>query len=244
MVFPDGAVAAIADATTIQYILHTAVGSDLTIQAGDGTPIHLRLVAALQDSIFQGGLIIAEASFLKIFPGMEGYRFFLIDTGPVENDAVMQSLKESLGYWGIRIDSTQDRLSSYHRVENTYISTFQSLGTLGLVLGTLGLATVLLRNVLERRSELALLRATGFEKRVLSTIVLSENVLLLLWGSGSGLVCALIAIAPALVSKGDALPVWMVGLVLAPVLIAGIAASIAAVVAVFRSPLLPALKSE
>jgi ABC-type antimicrobial peptide transport system permease subunit len=97
---------------------------------------------------------------------------------------------------------------------------------------------------LERRSELALLRAAGFEKKVLSTMVLSENILLLLCGVGSGIVCALISIAPAFYSRGDSLPVWMILLVLVPVSIAGIAASLAAVIAVFRSPLLPALRSE
>ena len=162
----------------------------------------------------------------------------------VEDAAAIQPLKESLGYWGIRIESSPERLSSFHQVENTYLSTFQSLGTLGLILGTLGLATVLLRNVLERRSELALLRAAGFRRRTLSGIVLGENILLLLWGSGTGIACALISIAPALHSRGDSLPVLMVVLVLIPVLIAGILASLAAVIAVFRSPLLPALRSE
>ncbi|MBN2241654.1 MAG: ABC transporter permease [Acidobacteria bacterium] len=242
--FPDGAVAAVADANTIQYILHLSVGRDLAIRAGDGSTVRLRLAAALRDSIFQGGLIISEANFLRIFPGTEGYRFFLIDMAPAGDIAAMQPLKESLGYWGIGIESTRDLLASYHRVENTYLSTFQSLGTLGLALGTLGLAAVLLRNVLERRAELALLRAAGYEKRTLSAIVLSENILLLLWGIGSGIVCALISIAPALYSRGGALPAGMIGMILIPVLFAGIAASLAAVVAVFRSPLLPALRSE
>jgi len=242
--FPDGAIPAIADANTMQYILHLSIGSDFTIEAGDGRPVRLRLAAALKDSIFQGGLVISETNFLKIFPALEGYRFFLLDMPPANDAVAMQPLKESLGFWGIRIDSSLDRLSSYHRVENTYLSTFQSLGTLGLVLGTLGLGSVLLRNVLERRSELALLRAAGYRKHILSGIVLSENVLLLLWGSGTGIICALISIAPALYSRGDSMPVLMIGLVLIPVLIAGIAASLAAVIAVFRSPLLPALRSE
>jgi putative ABC transport system permease protein len=242
--FADGAIPAIADANTIQYILHLSVGSDLTIQTGDGSPIRLRFAAALDDSIFQGGILISETNFLKIFPDLEGYRFFLLDMPAVDTAAAIQPFKESLGYWGIRIESSLERLSSFHQVENTYLSTFQSLGTLGLILGTLGLAVVLLRNVLERRSELALLRAAGFRRRTLSGIVLAENILLLLWGSGTGIVCALISIAPALHSRGDSLPVLMVVLVLIPVLIAGILASLAAVIAVFRSPLLPALRSE
>jgi ABC-type lipoprotein release transport system permease subunit len=62
---------------------------------------------------------------------------------------------------------TEERLANFHRVENTYLSTFQMLGGLGLILGTLGMAAVLLRNVLERRRELALLRAVGLRLQTL-----------------------------------------------------------------------------
>lgn len=243
-VFPDGAIPAIADANTIQYILHLSLGSDIPIQADDGSTVRLRLVAALKDTIFQGGILISESNFLRIFPDREGYRFFLIDMPPPGDPDTVRALKESLGYRGIRIESSRDLLASYHQVENTYLSTFQSLGTLGLILGTFGLATVLLRNVLERRSELALLRAAGYRRHVLSGIILVENILLLLWGTGSGIVCALISIAPALHSRGETLTVLSVGMVIIPVLIAGTAASLVAVIAVFRSPLLPALRSE
>ena len=54
------------------------------------------------------------------------------------------------------------RLETYHRVENTYLSTFQALGGLGLVLGVVGLVAIIARNMLERRRELALLGAAGF----------------------------------------------------------------------------------
>ena len=57
---------------------------------------------------------------------------------------------------------TAERLAEFHTVENTYLSTFQTLGGLGLLIGTVGLAAVVLRNVLERRRELALLRAVGY----------------------------------------------------------------------------------
>ena len=79
----------------------------------------------------------------------------------------------------MRVESSRERLAGFHRVENTYLSTFQSLGALGLVLGTIGLLAVLLRNVLERRAELALLRAMGYRERTLAAMVVAEHVLLL-----------------------------------------------------------------
>ena len=44
-----------------------------------GLPIRLRLVAALRDSMLQGELVISDANFLRAFPAVEGYRFFLVD---------------------------------------------------------------------------------------------------------------------------------------------------------------------
>ena len=67
---------------------------------------------------------------------------------------------------------TAERLAEFHAVENTYLSTFQTLGGLGLLVGTVGLAAVLLRNVLERRRELALLARSAIGARHMFAIVL------------------------------------------------------------------------
>jgi ABC-type antimicrobial peptide transport system permease subunit len=140
--------------------------------------------------------------------------------------------------------TTASRLASFHRVENTYLSTFQSLGGLGLLLGTLGLAAIVLRNVLERRRELALLRAVGYRPRAFALMILSENALLLILGLLTGCLSAVVAIAPAIQERG-----WSSGsgagpALLAAVAVAGVLASLAAVLFAWRSPLLASLRAE
>jgi putative ABC transport system permease protein len=103
---------------------------------------------------------------------------------------------------------------------------------------------VLLRNVLERRRELALLRALGYGHADFFTIVVAENVLLLVCGLMGGALCALIAIAPMFVDRGGRLPVATLGTLLFVVLMTGLLASLAATVAALRAPLLPALRAE
>ena len=235
---------AIADANTIQYILHLSLGSEITIRGDNGRPVRLRLVAALRDSIFQGELLIAESSFLRIFPEHQGYKFFLLDVPQNRLAELRKTLQHTLSDWGVAFETSQERLAAYHRVENTYLSTFQSLGALGLILGTAGLAAILLRNVLERRSELALLRATGYSQPVLAAIIVLENVVLLSWGLVSGAICAFLAIAPALQARGASFPFAMAGLVLFSVFAAGLLSSLLSVFAAIHSPLLPALRSE
>jgi hypothetical protein len=240
----DGTIPAIGDANTIEYILHLAVGRDLSVRRSNGAPVRLRLVAALRDSIFQGELLISEASFLRAFPEQEGFRFFLIDVPPVQSASMVQPLEERLSDWGFSVESSREWLAAYHQVENTYLSTFQSLGALGLILGTVGLAAVLLRNVLERRRELALLRAVGYRRRILSGIIVAENLVLLIWGLACGTICSSLAILPALHARGVTFPAAMVGLILVAVLFVGSTSSVLAVLAAFRSPLLEALRSE
>ena len=243
-VFDDGAVPAIADATSLAYALHLSVGDDFVLNRDSDNPVRLRIVAALSDSIFQRELIVGEAAFLRLFPEHDGYRFFLIDTPSAGAAEATAALEDRLSDYGFDVTSTPERLAAFHRVNNTYLATFQTLGALGLLLGTLGLGAVLLRNVLERRRELALLRAVGYDTRHVSLMVLVENGLLLFGGLAIGTVCAVVAIAPAWLERGGQFPVASLGGMLLAVAAAGFASSLAATAAAVRSPLLASLRSE
>jgi len=129
-------------------------------------------------------------------------------------------------------------------VQNTYLLTFLSLGGLGLLLGTFGLAAVQMRNVLERRSELALLRAAGFRRAVLGWMVTLENALLLVLGLGCGMLAALVAVLPHLLDGRAMIPWDGVAATLAAVLVVGLLAGLLAVRATLRAPLLAALRGE
>ena len=240
--FPDGAVPVIGDANSMTYVLHLGLGDEFLLTRVGETPLRLRLVATLADSIFQGELLMSEDHFVAHFPRVDGFRFLLIDTPTPE--AASNLLEQRLSDLGLDVQSTSQKLAGFHRVENTYLSTFQTLGGLGLVLGTFGLAAVLLRNVLERRRELALLRAVGFRRRDFSLMIAAENSLLLLLGLVTGGVAALVAIAPALWARGGSFGGGSLGLLLLAVMVSGLLTSVLAVSAVSRAPLLTSLKAE
>ena len=203
---PDDAIPVIADANSMTYVLHRKLGDEILVSGANGDPVRLRFVAALADSIFQSELLISEANFLRLVPDQGGYSLFLLDAAPEAASSVLGVLEAQLSEFGFDVVSTAERLASFHRVENTYLSTFQTLGGLGLVLGTLGLATVLLRNVLERRRELALLRAIGYNSRHFALMVINENAFLVFSGLVTGAASALVAIGPAFFSRGGHVP--------------------------------------
>jgi putative ABC transport system permease protein len=242
---PSGdAVPIAADSNSLTYVLHKKVGDEIVLAHG-GAPLRLHVVAALDDSLFQGELLMSEPNFIRLFPEQQGYRFLLIDAPPQTAAQVSDTIEKTASDLGADAVPTTRRLAEFHAVENTYLSTFQSLGGLGLLVGTIGLAAVLLRNVLERRRELALLRAVGFARSHLFTLVLSENVALLVWGLSTGLVSALIAIAPAALQRGARLPLSAGGgLLVVAVLAGGLLSSVVATRAALRAPLVAALRSE
>jgi len=242
--FTDGAVPVIGDANSMAYVLHLGLGEDFLLPRVGRSSLKLRLVATLRDSIFQGELLMDEERFLAHFPEVDGFRFFLVDVGLEESRAATGLLESRLSDFGFDVESTGARLAGFHRVENTYLSTFQTLGGLGLVLGTFGLAAVLLRNVLERRRELALLRAVGFRRRDFSILILAENALLLCLGLFTGGASALVAIGPAVASRGESFGASSLGWLLIAVVASGLVSSLLAVAAATRAPLLASLRAE
>jgi putative ABC transport system permease protein len=241
---PDGAIPVIADANSMTYVLHRALGDEMAIPVGAGTA-RLRLVAALRDSILQGELIMSQENFLRLFPEQEGYGLLLVDAPAARVAAVTEAIERGLTDYGADAVGTAERLAEFHRVENTYLSTFQTLGGLGLLLGTVGLAAVLLRNVLERRRELALLGAVGYGRSRLFVIVVAESALLLVCGLAAGAVCAIIATIPAAAAHGGRPPIGASGwLMLFAVFATGLISSIVATRAAVASRLLDALRTE
>jgi len=236
---PD-VIPAFGDANSVMWILHKNLGDDIELQNDAGETIKLRLVGLLKTSIFQSEVLISETHFLKHFPQKGGYGYFLADTNrPVELTALLERQLKDVGLDAM---STSQKLAHFQMVENTYLSTFQTLGGLGLLLGTLGLGIVMVRNVIERQGELAVLRAFGFRRAALSRMLLMENGFLLTVGLGIGTVSALVTAAPHMM--GHVLPWQSLGMTLLLIFEVGFLASTVAVSFALRRPLLEALKRE
>jgi ABC-type antimicrobial peptide transport system permease subunit len=243
---PDGTIPVIGDANTLQYSLHKGRGATIAVP-DDEHPHHiLKIVGMLDGSVFQGVLLMSDENFRKAYPTVEGYKYFLIESpgSAAEGDHLSDVLETQLTQFGFDAERVTDRLANFLAVQNTYLSTFQSLGGLGLLLGTLGLGTVMVRNVLERRKELALLNALGLRPSGLAWLVLVETAVLLLCGLATGTIAALVAMLPHLASTGADVPWGSLALILAIVFFVGMVAALLASIEAARTRILEALRSE
>ncbi|HOX39408.1 MAG TPA: ABC transporter permease [Candidatus Brocadiia bacterium] len=233
---------AVADAASAQWILHKRMGD--TVAAGNGDEVGLTISGLLKPSVFAGSLLISEENFIRHFGAEDGFREFLIRTPPGQAGKVALALRRNLGDMGLEVLTTNEVLVGYARVQNTYLATFQVLGGLGLLLGTFGVVVVLLRGVVERRSELAMLLALGLRRRQAAATIVLENGFLMIVGMAAGASAALVAVIPHAASSLSEVNWLSLGLSIGVCLAFGLAACHSAAHFAVGSDLLPSLRSE
>ncbi|MDP7420459.1 MAG: FtsX-like permease family protein, partial [bacterium] len=241
---PDGSIPAIADQAVIQWGLGKSLGDSIVLSDENGRPVKLKLIAGLANSVFQGYVIISEKHFLKHFPSKSGFGVFLVDRIDNGHEDINNDLSRAFLTHGIEVTGTAERLSEFSAVQDAYLSIFLILGGFGLILGTIGLGILIVRNVLERRGELALHQALGYTKRIILKMLLYEYLFLLVPGIVIGGVSACLAVAPLLAAPGTRVPHNVLLLDVLLIAAVGMASIYSAGTHAVKGDLLPGLRGE
>ncbi|MBW8015440.1 MAG: FtsX-like permease family protein [Planctomycetes bacterium] len=239
-----GVVNAVADNATVIWALGKKLGDTIDFVDSKGHKFKIRIAGIMGNSILQGSLIISEKNFVTRFALEDGYRMFLVDTPPELSGEVSEKLAASLVDFGIDVSTTAGRLGRFSEVENTYLSIFQLLGGLSLILASVGLGMVVLVNVLDRRGELAMLRAVGFTRKTLTNAIFIEHFALMSLGLICGVGAAIIAVLPALTTPGRQLGFGILAIIIALLTVFGILFIWLSAFAALRGELIDALRKE
>ncbi|MDR0305543.1 MAG: ABC transporter permease [Chitinispirillales bacterium] len=210
----DNTIYGIADAATIEWGLGKSIGDSLKFVNEKGDTLNIILSAGLKNSVLQGKVIIAESDFIRYFPSISGYRLFLSTPAAGMKAAVADALQNIHSASGLNLELAAQRLSAFNSVENTYLSIFALLGMMGLMLGCAGMGVIVMRNIEERRYELALLMVQGFSISSIKRMLFSEHLIIALAGTFAGLLPALAASWPAIQISGLLRIVYLLAIVL------------------------------
>lgn len=188
----------VVDAASAQWTLKKAIGDDIEYTDDHGEPFRVRIVGTLVDSVLQGFVVVSESAYGAHLAETGGYRLWLIDAPLDARDELAQELSRRLPDVGLELVPAEARLARLFEVQNTYLAIFQVLGGLGVLLGSLGVGLVVLRNALERRGELALAAAVGFRTRDRRMLLVYEHAWMLVAGLLVGALAAGLALVPVL----------------------------------------------
>jgi ABC-type lipoprotein release transport system permease subunit len=192
---------AFIDETTLMWVLKKKPGDRIDYTDEQGNAFPLEIAGTLTGSVFQGSFIVDEQRYLERFPSTGGYQLFLAET---TNDLTetRNILQRALTDLGATVTTTSERLTAFNRVENTYISIFNVLGGLGVILGAAGLGIVTARNLSERQHEFTQLHQIGISRKIIRSLIVRETRQFILWAIGIGLLAAIISVLPALPATG------------------------------------------
>jgi len=118
------------------------------------------IAAVMEQSLLQGVFVSRTSASSDL--GLNGTNFFLFDltSGPDENE-VAKGLERELGLQTIVLSEQVEMVT---RSMEQMFDLFSAFMGLGLVVGIAGLGIITLRAVHERRAEIGMMRAIGFQK--------------------------------------------------------------------------------
>jgi len=229
----DAAIPAVLDQATAQWGLKLGgVGSRFTLLDESGDAVEFCIVGLLEPGILQGRVLVSEKAFQRLFPSRSGYGMALLDSSGLEpalRASVPAAARAAWADTGVTLEPAIDRLRGLQAVQNTFLAGFQALGTLGLLLGTAGVAAVQVQGVVERIGGLAVLRAVGFTLLRVRSLLALETLVSVGLGILAGTLAGGMAVWPAIAGGTARLPLaWIAasgGLTLATAIVAGWLAS-------------------
>jgi putative ABC transport system permease protein len=207
------------DETVLLWGLQMKIGDTLRFQTNNGEKIRLLLVASLQNSVFQGNLLIDKTFFKEIWNEITGSEIALVKVSESETNKVKLLTERALSEYGARVTFTSARLKEFDSVSDTYLTIFLVLGGLGLLIGIASFIIVVRKDLVSRSGQMGLLRSIGFSDTRINRLLKIESRIVPVSAVFAGATASLAAIVGGI--GNVSLGVWITALVLMLLLIAG-----------------------
>ena len=159
----------------------------------DGSVHTLTVIGVLDEEIGTlYGLYAPEAAVTTIYGPPTTTSYYVALDDPDRADAVAKSIEAALltnGVQGVAID---DELEDAQRQENGFLSIIQGFMGLGLLVGVAAVGVIAFRSVIERRQQIGVLRALGFQRGLVTLSFLIETTFTVGLGGFAGTALGLV----------------------------------------------------
>jgi ABC-type antimicrobial peptide transport system permease subunit len=167
-----------------------------------GTIREVTVIGQAKDSAstFWGAIIVQRSVVELTFPDSKGQEFFLSLKPGTDAEDFAKDLESTLVQ--AQADSLDDIISEFSAINRTFLQMFQGFLALGLLVGIAALGVISLRAVVERRQQIGMLRAIGYQRSMVQLSFLLESGFIALSGIVLGLVLG-VSFAANLFTSGE-----------------------------------------
>jgi putative ABC transport system permease protein len=136
------------------------------------------------------GVFIGEQPFADLYGGGEVTTFY-VQTDADAGD-VADGIESALRTRGVQAEAIDDMLEDMQSSAVSFFTLIQGFMALGLVVGIAALGVISFRSVVERRQQIGMLRAIGFDQRMVGVAFVVESLVVAAIGVLSGAALALL----------------------------------------------------
>ena len=123
--------------------------------------------------IFWAGIIVQRDTAVAAFPDSGTQRFVIKTTGGIDQEAFAKSIEASLPQ--ASAESFQKLLDDQRAASQGFLLLFQGFMGLGLIIGIAALGVIAFRAVVERRQQIGMLRAIGYQRSMVALSFIFES---------------------------------------------------------------------
>ncbi|HVX30301.1 MAG TPA: FtsX-like permease family protein, partial [Nitrolancea sp.] len=140
------------------------------------------------------GLYLSQATFDSIYEAPDSNLFYLrmSDGSTVDATTMAKEIEASLQSTGVQAISIKDQVEEADAFSNGFFALLEGFMALGLLVGIASLGVVSFRSVVERRQQIGMLRAIGYQRGMIAASFLLESLVIATLGIVSGVVLALV----------------------------------------------------
>ena len=215
----DSVYPVLVDETVLLWTMMRNLGDTILYEAG-GRTVHLQIAGTLDNSVFQGNLLMDKRLFSGVWSEIAGSEIILFRVSEQEAPATRRLVEQALNEYGVRVETTARRLQAFNSVTDTYLTIFLTLGGLGLLLGIMSFIIVVRKDLASRKEEIGLYRSLGFTDTKISKLLIAENRLVPLYAILVGTVSSLAGVSGGL--QNVSLWVWLQSALLAGALVSSV----------------------
>jgi putative ABC transport system permease protein len=174
------------------------------INPATGQPATLTIIGVIDSKIGTlSGLYANQATIDTIYPTAVMTSYYVALTDDSQAEAVAKQIESTMLSYGVQAASIDDELAEGQKQSANFLHIVEGFMGLGLIVGIAAVGVISFRSVVERRQQIGVLRAIGFQRRMVSLSFLIETGFIVGMGVISGTVLGL-ALARSLVTSDEA----------------------------------------
>jgi putative ABC transport system permease protein len=158
-----------------------------------GQPVSVTVIGVIDSKIGTlNGLYANQATIDTIYPTpvMTSYYVALADDS--QSGTVAKQIESTMLSYGVQANSIQQELEDGQKQSANFLHLVEGFMGLGLIVGIAAVGVISFRSVVERRQQIGVLRALGFQRGMVSLSFLIETAFIVGMGVVSGAVLGLV----------------------------------------------------